>query len=117
MLAGAQSVDDDRQVALPQFGGARAAAQLGAGEELQQELDVEVGDVVSEQAGGTDPLEQLDAQRLHLLGQGQLLGAGDERPGEPDGQTMGVRGHDAAQEAGEGLPGLGVGGQGTPDLR
>ena len=29
-----------------------------------------------------------------------------ERAGEPDGQSVGVRGHDAAQEAGEGLPGL-----------
>jgi hypothetical protein len=44
----------------------------------------------------------LDGQRLHLLGQGQLLGGRHERPGEPDGQPVGVRGHFAALET----PGL-----------
>jgi len=103
-------------VALPELGGAAGIAEPDAGQELQQELDVQVGDVVPEQAGGADPLEQLDGQRLHLLGQGELLGGRDEGPGEPDGQPVGVRGHDAAQEAGEGLPGLVTGGQCPLDL-
>src|SRR5215469_16346044 len=52
--AGAQSVDDDRQMALPELGGAAGVAELDAGQELQQELDVQVGDIVPELAGGAD---------------------------------------------------------------
>src|SRR5215470_1962750 len=48
--AGAQAVDDDGQVALPELGGAACVAELDAGQELQQELNVQVGDIVPEQA-------------------------------------------------------------------
>src|SRR5215469_13115252 len=62
VLAGAQSVDDDRQVALPEFGSAVGIAQLDFGEKLEQEANVEEGDVVPEQAGSADPLEKLVTQ-------------------------------------------------------
>jgi hypothetical protein len=50
-------------VALPELGGAAGVAELDAGEELEQELAVEIGDVIAQQAGPADPLEQLDSQR------------------------------------------------------
>src|SRR5215472_18297721 len=56
VLAGAQSVDDDREVALPEFGGAAGVAQPDFGEKLEQEANVEEGDVVPQQAGSADPL-------------------------------------------------------------
>ena len=75
-------------MALAQFGGTGGVAELDPGKELQQELDIEEGDVVPDQAGTADPLEQFDRERTHLLGQAELLGAGRERPGEPDGTWM-----------------------------
>src|SRR5690242_20385921 len=60
--SGAQSVDDHCQVALAQLGGTDGVAELDPGEELQQELDIEKGDVFPDQAGTADSLEQLDGQ-------------------------------------------------------
>jgi hypothetical protein len=57
-----QSVDDDSEVALAQFGAALGVAEPDAGEELKQILDVEVGDIGAQFASGTDALEQLDAE-------------------------------------------------------
>src|SRR5215472_3882953 len=58
-LARAQPVDDDRQVALPHLGGAAGVAELDPGQELEQEPDIQVGDVVPDTPGAAGPLEQL----------------------------------------------------------
>lgn len=75
-MIASQAVDEDREVALAKLRAALGISESDRGETLEEQVNIQMGDVGAKRAGRVDAFEQLDAQRLHPLREGKLLSRG-----------------------------------------